>query len=215
MEKRELKLYKNKIKNDVLPRLFKNCEQSKVSLNPITREWEISLRLNISIPAGMEAVIAGSIEDAQRQEVLQYMKEQRNSVQSKIENVFGVHLRSTDEVLKANKTYKEFNFTQPFPPGFITRKEGNRFRLITEQEVIDLDKKAPEMVNFMKRDLKMLEEGYFEFNPDTDANLRYDIEAFKLKKYSTIRAYYEFNVPHEYIEGLKEGNREKVFSAIE
>lgn len=206
LNKEEKKKVKRFLKNHILHRLFGNLEGSRVVYNQVTGHWDIDVQVAFKIPSGFETVAKGMEEDLFQEGIQEFLKIQSNNLNDKLKECFNSSLKDIGS--------DDANLTYIFPPSFIARREGDYYRLLTEEESNVIIKDAPSLEGLIKREFQLLEEGYYEFIPNTPIE-EYDIYAFRLKKYSSLRARYSFSVSHENVEDFKIEDVELVFQAKE
>jgi dsDNA-binding SOS-regulon protein len=202
LSKEERKARKNYIKQHLLLCLFENLEGNKVLYNQETGNWDISLQVGFELPEGMEKVEKGFEEDVKREGLKTYLAQQKEQLSLKLKEYFGVISESQED---------DYNLTYIFPPGFIAIADGKTYRLKTKEEIQRIAEQAPSLVEMMNREFELLEQGVYEFIPDTPIE-EYDIYAFRLKKYSSLRARFHFSIPNQKIKELNPESVEPIFA---
>lgn len=202
LDKGKRKATKNWLKNHALLGLFENLEGSQVVYNQEKDAWDISVQVGFDIPKGMEIVEKGLDEDCHKEGIQTYMKEQQDHLHLKLADYFG-GTAVTKDVL-------DYNLTYIFPPGFIAIQDGETYRLKTQEEMKRIGEQAPSLIDMMKREVELLEQGFYEFIPNTPVE-EYDIYAFRLKKYSSLRARFHFTIPHEKIQSFEADSVSPIF----
>jgi len=205
LDKDKRKTMKNWLKNHILLGLFGNLEGNSVQYDKTTGNWNISIQVGFDIPNGLDEAKNGINEDIKREGIQQFLTEQMERLNFKLGEYFGVSIEEAKE--------ENFNLTYIFPPTFITIQDGEHYRLKTKEEMEAISLKAPSLFDMMKRDVQLIEEGYYEFIPGTSVE-EYEIDAFRLKRYSQLRARYKFSLPHLRVESFIVEEVEPIFSKL-
>jgi len=205
IEKDERLKRKNWLKKHVLLCLFENLEGSKVLYNKLQDTWNITIQVAYPIPKELELVKLSMEEDLKQEEMQKFLTQQEERLNNKLKEYFEVAM---NPVVRETDT----NLTMLFPPTLITVRDGKYWRLRTKEEEERLINECPSLADVMKREFEMVEEGYFEFKPETPI-ANYEIEAFRLKKYASLRARYSFIIPNSKVKEINPDILEPIFPA--
>lgn len=187
MEERiERKMMKNWTKG-TLRKLFQSFGGSTVKFNPATGSWSIEFDLSFEVPQGLENVEKGFNEDVKRDGVISFMKEQSEQVHQIIQKTFDAIVLSDASV--------RVSYAAPLPPVFnVTRRDG-KWRWLTEEEKATWSEASEFMKKTIEIDDKLVSEGIYELVEDADTD--YEMEAFTLRKYTSLRGFFTYEVSHE------------------
>lgn len=188
MDKKQRNKAKRRLKKSI-GKLIGSSVGCNATYDDKTKSWKVHLSVDFSIPEGMETVEKSPHEDAERKEVIEYMKSKRQEIECV--------LKESHNAVPDHDKEEDFNYTQHFPPVLKTismMADSDGVRLKTPEELEKVKQDHPHLVDMIEHDVEVLSKGYFVYEGTEGYE---DTDGFRLMKYGSLRGRYAFVIPHK------------------